>query len=131
MALSGLYAACRALGKAMTRAYDAEWELQAYVCKHLHRAGILHHGDQNSGKRGRKAQVMAKATGMCAGWPDLAVLLPRGPVFLEFKSARGRLTLKQAEVHKEMRKLGYEVHVVQTAKKEEAWEIVEKILDLA
>lgn len=107
-----------------------EWELQAHISTQLKRLGILHHGDQNSGKRGPQAQAMMKATGACKGWPDMVILPCRDVViWIEFKTAKGKLSPEQIDLHTRMAELGQSVFVVQAADKHEAWDKVRRILD--
>lgn len=57
-------------------------------------------------KRARFYAARAKA-GVQKGWPDLTVITPRGQVFwIEMKSARGKLSAAQAELHADMRARG-------------------------
>lgn len=106
-----------------------EWQLQAYVSTQLHRLGILHHGDQNAGRRGPKAAAQAKATGMLAGWPDLVVVLPvpryglphSRTVYIEYKTASGTVSAVQKALHARMAVLGLEVHVIHARLPQEAW----------
>ena len=106
-----------------------EWELQAYVSTQLKRMNILHHGDQNAGKRGPQAAAMMKATGACRGWPDMVIVpYPDVIVFVEFKTGRGSLSKEQKELHENMQLLGFPVKVVQTDCKYDAWDQVRELL---
>lgn len=106
----------------------AEWQIQAYVVAELFRLGILCHGDQNAGKRGPRAAAQAKATGMCAGWPDLQIVLPHRVVFVEFKLVGGVVSKAQREVHQRLDELGFYVNVVYADTPEDAWERVKLLL---
>lgn len=106
-----------------------EWKLQAYVSTQLKRAGVLHHGDQNAGKRGPRAQAIAKATGMCKGWPDMCIPAPGGTTeWIEFKTGAGVLSKEQTHVHETLRKYGHNVTVVIADNEIDAWEQVKKRL---
>ena len=48
-----------------------------------------------------------------AGWNDRIFFVPGGkPLIIEFKAPLGRIRPKQVERHANLRKLGYDVHVV-------------------
>lgn len=98
-----------------------EWQIQNHVVRELVKRGILHHGDQNAGKRGPKAQMIAKATGMQSGWPDLTIVLPNRILFVEFKKSNGKVSESQKRIHKELNALGFPVLVVFADTGEEAW----------
>ncbi len=107
-----------------------EWKLQAYVSTQLKRRNILHHGDQNAGKRGPKAASMAKATGMCSGWPDLQVILPNEVVFIEYKTLKGKVSANQADVHTRLNDLGFKVYVIAAGTEIDAWDKTREVLCL-
>lgn len=57
-------------------------------------------------KRARFYASRARA-GVLKGWPDLTVITPRGQVcFVEMKSAKGKPTAAQTELHSDMRARG-------------------------
>lgn len=59
-----------------------------------------------------------------AGWCDITILLPKGRVvFLELKSAKGRLKPEQAELMQQAKYLQHEWHVVRT------WKLFMEIID--
>ena len=81
------------------------------------------HHSPNEGKH--KVQYRAKLAklGVKKGWPDLEVFInpswwsyagPWSPVFLEVKSAKGRLSQSQKAVAQRLEKLGCHVHTVRS-----------------
>lgn len=107
-----------------------EWKLQAYISTELKRREILHHGDQNAGKRGPQARAIAKATGICKGWPDLCVIHENKIHWFELKTAKGRLSPEQKAVHKIMDDNGIMVHIVKTDSPQEAWKAVKGVIGI-
>lgn len=106
-----------------------EWEIQAYVSTQLKRKSILHHGDQNAGKRGPRAAAQAKATGMLAGWPDMVIIpKPYLVLFIEFKLSGGRQSPAQKAVQNQLNQLGFNYHLIKTDDPLEAWQMIEKLL---
>ena len=105
-----------------------EWRLQAAQVRALrampeHGRLFLLAGDQNAARRGPRAQVQAKATGMTSGEPDLRIYLAQGRVaFIENKTAKGRLSPEQRDRHAAMARLGHVVEVVRAATEQEAAE---------
>lgn len=105
-----------------------EWRLQAAQVRALralpeHGApnGFLLAGDQNAARRGPRAQVEAKATGMTPGEPDLRVYLPGGRLaFIENKTAKGRLSPAQQSRHAALQALGHTVVVVRAVTEADA-----------
>ncbi|WP_457659575.1 VRR-NUC domain-containing protein [Sinorhizobium medicae] len=70
-------------------------------------------GDQNSAKRGPRAQVEATAAGMTPGEADLRLYLVGGRLrMIENKVGRGRLSPAQVERHAALARLGFVVEVV-------------------
>jgi hypothetical protein len=115
------------LGKSIM---NNEFEIQSYVSTQLKRLDILHHGDQNAGKRGPQAGAKAKASGLCKGWPDMCILYRHSAYWVEFKASNGKLSKDQERVHLLMRECGQRVFVVQEKTKEEAWEKIKAMLGL-
>lgn len=106
-----------------------EWEMQAYVSTQLKRLGILHHGDQNAGKRGPKAQAVAKATGMCPGWPDMVVVLDYEVIiFFEFKTLYGKQSDNQLYIEEKLLSYGFPYYVIKSDDKLDAWDQVREVL---
>lgn len=58
---------------------------------------VLHHSS-NEGKRGWNAQRDLKASGAKKGWPDLEIIYRGRAIFIELKSATGRLEPHQREM---------------------------------
>lgn len=108
-----------------------EWQIQAYVSTELKRRGILHHGDQNAGKRGPQAAARAKATGLCAGWPDMCIIPEENKIiFVEFKVTDGEQSKAQKEVQSHMALLDIPYYVVMANNGEEAWEQVRRLINV-
>ena len=81
--------------------------------------------------RPRATAGRLKAMGVNPGWPDFIILpsLLAGtpeqsfeavPIFIEIKTASGRLSKAQAEWHKAAKKLRYWVHVARSVEEVEA-----------
>lgn len=80
--------------------------------------------DMNGDYRSKRAAVIAKATGIAAGDPDLRLYGQNGSLLLiEFKNAEGRLSGDQKERHALLRALGYRIEVVKAANETEAAEL--------
>jgi hypothetical protein len=78
-------------------------------------------GGMEAGKRGPRAQVMAKATGLTAGHPDLTIFLPGGRCgMIENKNAEGRLSVAQKDRHAALARIGHDVFVIKAATEQEA-----------
>ena len=85
--------------------------------------GSLFHHSPNEGRHHISHRMQQKNLGMCTGWPDLEVFIaerfwlsdkPWAPIFLEVKSAKGRVSPSQADVHTNLTDLGCHVHVVRS-----------------
>lgn len=75
--------------------------------------GLLHHSP-NGGKRNLREAARFKAMGTRAGFPDLALLIPRGErygLFIEMKTATGRQTTEQRWWQAELELYGYRYEV--------------------
>ena len=109
---------------------EVEWKLQAAAARRLRTIeGILFAAGMESGKRGPRAQVQALATGLAAGHPDMTILLPEGRVmFIEYKTATGRLSPVQIERHAAMRELGHDVEVVKASTEQECADETERLV---
>lgn len=68
----------------------------------------------NEGKRGVVNASRMLAQGLLAGMPDLAWLTDGTIVFFELKAKGGTTSPKQKLIHKNLKALGYDVHVVKT-----------------
>lgn len=94
-----------------------EEHLQAAVCQKLSPLRdnkiLDFEGDMNAGKRGKRAQQLAKLTGMRAGSPDLRIYLAGGMLLsVEFKTTDNYLSAAQKMVHNLRRELGFDVRVI-------------------
>lgn len=114
-----------------TKAAKTEAELQAQVAKYLRTCYpqvIFHHDAHAAVNVHIKTAQAAKARGVCKGWPDLAIMCPRGSyhgLFLELKKPGLRLYKvrnskpynehfeAQLALHERLRAQGYAVVVVQ------------------
>lgn len=103
-----------AKGEATKRRATPERDQQRAVVAWLRKAGCIVAASVNEApadasdpdRRARFYASRAKA-GVQKGWVDLTVITPRGQVwFLEMKSAKGKPTAAQAELHAEMRARG-------------------------
>lgn len=108
-----------------------EWQLQAAAVRSLKAmpeyAGKAGAGsftlaaDMNGDYRSKRAAVIAKATGIAAGDPDLRIYGAGGRMlFIEYKNAVGRLSVDQKDRHAILRGLGYRIEVIKAASEEEA-----------
>lgn len=89
-----------------------EWEVQSYIVMELRRAGYIIHGDANGASKTPKGWAQAKVTGALAGWPDMCVLLPKRPIWIELKVGAGRTSKEQVALHDAMQDMGHEIYVV-------------------
>ncbi|PDT79973.1 oxidoreductase [Sinorhizobium sp. BJ1] len=102
----------------VTDAAPKEWEGQAAQVRRLRAMPeygklFLLAGDQNSAKRGPRAQQEAIAAGMTPGEADLRLYLIGGQLrMIENKVGRGRLSPAQVERHAALARLGFVVEVV-------------------
>ena len=78
-------------------------------------------GGMEAAKRGPRAQVIAKATGLTPGHPDLTVFLPNGRCgMIENKNVEGRLSPAQKQRHADLARIGHHVVVIKAASEAEA-----------
>ena len=102
-----------------------EWKLQAAACADLDRriadgAPFLFAGSLEGVKLNPYVAMMAKATGMKAGEPDLRLYFAHGrTVFAELKGENGKLNTDQKARIPILRALGFTVHVVFAASEDE------------
>jgi len=103
-----------------------EWEGQAAQVRALRTLPeygklFLLAGDQNSAKRGPRAQQEAIAAGMTPGEADVRVYLAGGRLrMIENKVGNGRLSPAQVERHAALARLGHHVEVLRFTTTEEA-----------
>ncbi|MCG7507080.1 VRR-NUC domain-containing protein [Mesorhizobium retamae] len=114
-------------GKVTTRPADPkEWELQAAQVQALRALPeygrlFLLAGDQNSAKRGPRAQVEATAAGMTPGEADMRIYLTGARIrMFENKVGNGKLSPAQVSRHAALAKIGHTVEVVRATTKAEA-----------
>lgn len=74
--------------------------------------GVLIMSIPNGGSRHPREMVWLKAEGLLPGAPDL--FIPAWGLWLEFKSASGRLSSNQVSVGEQLRACGYRVEVVRS-----------------
>ena len=109
---------------------DREWRIQAEVVSALEKADlpILYAADMNAGRRSPREQVLAQATGIQSGEPDLRIYLPGGRVgFIELKAPGHRLSDQQRCRHRDLQALGHQVQVVTGPGQVAAAEVLELI----
>jgi hypothetical protein len=117
----------------VTDALPKEWELQAAQVRALRAMPeygrlFLLAGDQNSAKRGPRAQQEAIAAGMTPGEADLRIYILGGRLcMIENKVGRGRLSPAQVDRHAALARLGFTVEVVRA---EACTEAAEKAVEL-
>ena len=110
----------------VTAAPPKEWELQAAQVRALrampeYGKQFLLAGDQNSAKRGPRAQVEATAAGMTPGEADVRIYLSQGRLaMVENKVGVGRLSPAQITRHADLKRLGHTIEVVRAVTAEEA-----------
>lgn len=86
-------------------------------------------GDQNAGKRSKRAQANAKVTGMTAGEPDVRVYLTNGRLgLIECKAKGGTLSEDQIKRHARLKELGHTVEVLKFTNEQEAVDGAVRIL---
>ena len=87
-------------------------------------SAIVHHSTPPIASM--RARIAAKAAGSVSGFPDLTVLMPGAGivVFLEVKSAKGRVSPVQKALHERMALHGHQVAVVRSP--EEALEVLDR-----
>lgn len=95
------------------------------VIKRPSRWHTIEVSNQASGFAAMHRQKRLKARGVRTGWPDICLywINPDSDgwgrpelklIFLEVKSAKGKLTEKQEELHEELKKDGHYVYVVRS-----------------
>lgn len=103
-----------------------EWEGQAAQIRSLRAMPeygklFLLAGDQNSAKRGPRAQQEAIAAGMTPGEADVRIYVMGGWLgMIENKVGNGRLSPAQVDRHAALRRLGFTVEVVRFTTTQEA-----------
>ena len=83
----------------------------------------------NGGARGVLEAVRLKREGVLAGMPDLCLPVPNrlfSALYIEVKTAKGRVSPEQSERFEELLEVGNEVTVVRTAQK--AIEVIQNYL---
>jgi len=99
----------------MRAATATEAQLQKAIVDTLRWRGCLVFAVPNGGKRAKIEAARMVGQGTLAGAPDLVVILPGGgTLWLEVKTAKGRVEPHQAELHDRMRRLGHDVRVVRS-----------------
>lgn len=111
-----------------------EWRLQAAAVKrlkHLPGYGTSYTiaGDMNAGKRSPQQRVVAQATGMMPGEPDLRVYLAGGRLgLIELKGARTVVSDEQRTRHALLEGLGFTVEILRASTEIEAADKAEAIV---
>ncbi|MBZ9888110.1 VRR-NUC domain-containing protein [Mesorhizobium sp. BR1-1-3] len=107
-------------------ALPEEWELQAAQCRALRAMPeygkvFLFAGDQNSAKRGPRAQAQATAAGMTPGEADMRCYGTGGQLLMwENKVGNGRLSPAQVARHAALARLGHNVVVLRAVTEDDA-----------
>ena len=96
-----------------------EHELQTLCVKwfRLSYPGLMIVGIPNAAKRSKAERGRLLGEGMVSGYPDLSLLCPCGgysALFIEMKTAKGKLSPKQITVHTYLRANNYVVIVPRT-----------------
>lgn len=117
-----------------TKAAPLEWELQAAQVRRLrsmpeYGKQFLIAGDQNSAKRGPRAQAQATAAGMTPGEADMRCYGAGGRLLMwENKVGNGRLSPAQVARHAALAKLGHVVEVLRADSEQEAADKAERLV---
>jgi len=116
-----------------------EWEIQAEAVRRLRAMPEFDRqftlaGDMAAAKRSRQGSVIAKATGLVPGDPDLRIYLTGGRLcMIEFKAGKGRESTEQVDRIALLDTLGFTVEVVKAETADEGAtrtvELVRKWLD--
>ena len=80
-----------------------------YVAPAVHVVAI-----PNAAKRSQWAAMQAKKEGLATGFPDVQCIWPGGICFIEFKSAKGRVSDNQAEWIDRLSRYGFDVVVARS-----------------
>lgn len=92
----------------------SESQIQRSVVRHLEihaRPGVVFYHPANGGKRSKVEAARFKAEGVRRGVPDIAIVANGRPLYLELKTAKGRLSPEQADMHCDLVAAGAEVAV--------------------
>ena len=102
-----------------------EWEIQAEAVRRLRALPEFNRtftlaGDMAAAKRSRQGAIIAKATGLTPGDPDLRLYLAGGRLcMIEFKAGKGRESTEQVDRIALLDTLGFTVVVVKAATADE------------
>ena len=88
----------------------SERTIQREIVKALRDRGFIVHASTPP-QSSPQARMIAKADGHMTGFPDLCVFGLGHMILIEVKSATGRCSEKQLEVHEQFRKKGHDVVV--------------------
>ena len=108
------YAPRRPKPRGSRKPAPSEASIQIAICARLQWLGCLVMSIPNEGKRSVIGGRHMKATGMTAGAPDLLIYRNGKHALIEVKSATGRLSPAQIEMHARLAKQGWTVHVVRS-----------------
>jgi hypothetical protein len=98
---------------------DTQAAVMAFLAWALPADAIAHHSP-GEGKRTKGAQVALRRSGHRAGWPDIEIIWRGRALFVELKSASGRISPAQRDTHKRLIYAGAEVCVCRTREQVEA-----------
>jgi hypothetical protein len=102
---------------------DDEFKLQQAICRYLDVAlphDATYFSVPNGGLRHKKAAIKLIATGLTAGVPDLLVIWCGRALFIELKTATGRVSMAQRAMHKRLVHCGAEVMLCRSLPEVEA-----------
>jgi len=92
---------------------SVEDTIQAEMVRVARELGLFVFHPANGGNRSAREGMAFKRIGVMAGIPDLVFVTPRGMIFMEVKTIKGRLSEVQKKVHAELKSMGYKVLVAQ------------------
>ena len=108
--------------------YDGHKQLAAWLAVVAQQTKALTYHSSPNGLLSRHLIGMAVAAGMRKGWPDLQIHLNDGrTMFIELKLKNNDLSENQKMIHKEIRMMGFDVHVVRFVTPNQC---VDKVRDL-
>jgi hypothetical protein len=89
---------------------DTQHTVMQFLARALPDNAIANHSP-GEGKRSKAAQVTLRRSGYQAGWPDIEILWRGKTLFIELKSAAGRLSPAQRETQRKLIYCGFDVCV--------------------
>jgi hypothetical protein len=99
-------------GGGVRRFLGPEDAIQHEIVKAIHRCDLFVFHIPNGGQRSMREGMRFKAIGVVAGIPDL--FIPAILLWLEVKTAKGRLSPAQRKIHQTLTAIGHRVAVVRS-----------------